>query len=263
MIKLIENELIKIFKRKSIYVLLIISLIAIIVYNYMNPDQNDSTFEMYTDDLDISILEKGIEDTQNKMSNTTTYDTNEEQPLNDLQEFLQNLDSDIETLVSQNIELEFAKLYNRYEKNSWQRYALNEERNGYSFENNSDLAYNQDIRNNIKIIKDYEINSNTQITKKQYDKAIEKYNGYVSVLDSNNWKEYVIYKVNSLKEEKNLATEKERNWIQIEIEINELRLDNNIEYGNDMLNTYIEEYRSENYVLQNYEDVEEKDDFTK
>ena len=51
MIKLIENELIKIFKRKSIYVLLIISLIAIIVYNYMNPDQNDSTFEMYTDDL--------------------------------------------------------------------------------------------------------------------------------------------------------------------------------------------------------------------
>ena len=35
LIKLIENELIKIFKRKSIYVLLIISLIAIIVYNYM------------------------------------------------------------------------------------------------------------------------------------------------------------------------------------------------------------------------------------
>ena len=60
MIKLIENELIKIFKRKSIYVLLIISLIAIIVYNYMNPDQNDSTFEMYTDDLDISILETEI-----------------------------------------------------------------------------------------------------------------------------------------------------------------------------------------------------------
>ncbi len=264
MIKLIENELIKIFKRKSIYVLLIISLIAIIAYNYMNPDQNDSTFKMYTDDLDISILEKGIEDTENKMAETTIYDTNEEeQTKNGLQEFLQKLNSDIETLVSQNIELEFAKLYNRYEKNSWQRYALNEERNGYSFENNSDLAYNQDIRNNIKIIKDYEINPNTQITKKQYDKAIEKYNGYVSVLDSNNWKEYVIYKINSLKEEKNLATEKERNWIQIEVDINELRLDNNIRYTDDNLNTYIEEYRSESYVLQNYEEIEERNDFTK
>ena len=264
MIKLIENELIKIFKRKSIYVLLIISLIAIIVYNYMNPDQNDSTFEMYTDDLDISILEKGIEDTENKMAETTTYDTNEEeQPKNDLQEFLQNLNSDIETLISQNIELEFAKLYNRYEKNSWQRYALNEERNGYSFENNSDLSYNQDIRNDIKIIKDYELNPNTQISQEEYEKAIEKYNGYVEVLDSNAWKEYVIYKINSLKEEKNLVSEEETNWIQIEIDINELRLDNNIGYKDDMLNTYIEEYRSESYVLQNYEEVEEKDDFTK
>ena len=56
MIKLIENELIKIFKRKSIYVLLVFSLIAIIIYNYMNPDQNDSTLKMNTDDLDISIL---------------------------------------------------------------------------------------------------------------------------------------------------------------------------------------------------------------
>ena len=40
MIKLIKNELIKIFKRKTIYFLLILSMIAVIIYNYINPDQN-------------------------------------------------------------------------------------------------------------------------------------------------------------------------------------------------------------------------------
>lgn len=40
MIKLIKNELMKIFKRKTIYFLLILSMIAVIIYNYINPDQN-------------------------------------------------------------------------------------------------------------------------------------------------------------------------------------------------------------------------------
>lgn len=264
MIKLIENELIKIFKRKSIYVLLVFSLIAIVIYNYMNPDQNDSTLKMNTDDLDISILEKGIEDIKNRMAEENTTDKNEEvQPQNDIQKFLQNLNSSIEGLVIQNIDLEFAKLYDRYEKESWQRYALNEERNGYSFENNSNLTYNHDIKSNIKTIKDYELNPDTQITKEQYDKAVEKYNGYVKTLDSNNWKEYVTYRINSLKEEKDLASKEEANWLQIEIDINQMRLDNNIEYKDNRLNTYIEEYRSNYYSLQNYEEIEEKDDFVK
>ena len=55
MIKLVKNELIKIFKRKSIYILLIISMITIIIYNYMNPDQNNVTLRMSTNDLNVSL----------------------------------------------------------------------------------------------------------------------------------------------------------------------------------------------------------------
>ena len=40
MVKLLKNELIKIFKRKSIYFMFFLSIIAIIVHNNLNPDQN-------------------------------------------------------------------------------------------------------------------------------------------------------------------------------------------------------------------------------
>lgn len=259
MIKLIENELIKILKRKSIYVLLIASLIAIIIYNYMNPDQNPATLKINTNDLDTSSLERDLENTQNNIPEENATIQSETQ--NELQNFLQNLNNDVENLISKNVSLEFAKLYNRYETESWQRYALNEERNGYSFENNSNLSYNQDIYNNIKIIKDYEINPNTQITEEQYNKSIEVYNGYIEALDSNNWKQYVLYKIQCLKEEQELDLDKNSSWIQIEIDINQLRLENNIKYEDDKLNEYIEQYRGERYYLQNYEQLEEKNEF--
>ena len=219
MIKLIENELIKILKRKSIYVLLIASLIAIIIYNYMNPDQNPATLKINTNDLDTSSLERDLENTQNNIPEENATIQGEIQ--NELHNFLQNLNNDVENLISKNVSLEFAKLYNRYETESWQRYALNEERNGYSFENNSNLSYNQDIYNNIKIIKDYEINPNTQITEEQYNKSIEVYNGYIDALDSNNWKQYVLYKIQCLKEEQELDLDKNSSWIQILININQ------------------------------------------
>lgn len=240
MIKLVKNELIKIFKRKSIYILLIISMITIIIYNYMNPDQNNVTLRMSTNDLNVSSLESGIKNTQNE---------------------LQNLNGNIETLINKNESLEFAKLYNDFEKDSWQRYALNEERTGYGFANKSDLSYNQDITNNIKIIKEYELNPNSEVTEEQYNKAIKKYNGYLDVLHSDNWKEYTKYKINSLNEEKTSASEEDVKWLEIEIDINRLRLDNNIQYKDDIMNTYIEQYREESYYLQSNEELKEKDDF--
>ena len=240
MIKLVKNELIKIFKRKSIYLLLIISFIVIIVYNYMNPDQNPSALNFNTNNLNVSSLESSIKSKQNDF---------------------QNSNFNIQDFISQNVSLEFAKLYNSFEKDSWQRYALNEERMGYTFGNNSN--YNQDITNNINIIKDYELNINTKINDEQYNTAINKYNGYINVLNLGDWKEYVKYKINSLNEEKDSAPEEEKKWYEIEIKINQLRLNNNIEYKNDRLNTYIQEYREKKYYLQSNEDLVEKDDYRK
>ena len=55
MINLLKNELIKIFKRKSIYFLFIVSIISIIIYNYLNPDQNIIVTEK-TEDMNRSEL---------------------------------------------------------------------------------------------------------------------------------------------------------------------------------------------------------------
>lgn len=61
MLKLIENELIKIFKRKSIYFLFLISIIAVIIYNYKNPDQNPVLgFDNNTSDYNIEALENTL-----------------------------------------------------------------------------------------------------------------------------------------------------------------------------------------------------------
>ena len=71
MIKLIQNELIKIFKRKSIYVLLILSLFVIVIYNYINPNQNtivtkstndmvlsNENEDLFKDDIELYIVPK-------------------------------------------------------------------------------------------------------------------------------------------------------------------------------------------------------------
>ena len=210
----------------------ILSIIAIIVYNYKNPDQN-----------------------------VINYRGSKNIPV-DSDAFLNSIKNNTESYIYSLAYNEFAKLYNEvFEENSWQRYALNEERTGYGFANKSDLSYNQDITNNIKIIKEYELNPNSEVTEEQYNKAIEKYNGYLDVLHSDNWKEYTKYKINSLNEEKISASEEDVKWLEIEIDINRLRLDNNIEYKNDMINTYIEQYREESYYLQSNEELKEKDDF--
>ena len=52
LIKLIKNELIKIFKRKSIYILLLLSLIVVIIHNYNTPDQNPK-FPVFTSEIPL------------------------------------------------------------------------------------------------------------------------------------------------------------------------------------------------------------------
>ena len=97
LIKLIQNELIKIFKRKSIYFLFLISIIAVIIYNYKNPDQNP-VLGFDTSDYNI----EAIENTLDKIPNNTEH------------------------YIMQKVSIELYKVYNSFEEGSWQRYALKE-----------------------------------------------------------------------------------------------------------------------------------------
>lgn len=229
MIKLIQNELIKIFKRKSIYVLLIISVFAIIAYNYTNPDQNSPSISLGTKDVPIDSIEKRLETmdkhTENYIKNKTTVD--------------------------------FYKLYNSYNEESWQRYALNEERSGHNIGNTS-FDYH-DIQQCLQTINEYELSENSEITAESYEFAKERYNKYVKLLNADDWKEFIKYEIKKLEEIKNQGslTDEQKLIISLEIEICELRLNNNVKYGNDTSNQYLEKYREYNETLAYYQNIGE------
>lgn len=215
MIRLIQNELIKIFKRKSIYFLLFLSMIAIFIYNDINPNQHKLfSFEYSTGDLPI-------------------FNVN-----NDLQEKEYN---------------NFAELYNSFEQNSWQRYALNEERTQIIIRNVY-TDYNLDIRSYLNNITDYEFNPNSEISQSLYVSSKTKYNQYVDALNSDNWIDFVNLKIKNLEERKNTEEllPNEIKEIDFEIEIYKLRLDYNINFNHNMKNSYLNEYKSNFYMIQSY-----------
>ena len=203
LIKLIKNELIKIFKRKSIYILLVISLLVIIIYNYNNPDQNKIVY-LYKSNLGMISLE--------------------------------NMNYDTERYITYKASNDFFELFNRYDKDSWQRCALSEELRGQSL-NNIEIQI-EIIKSYLKTINDYELNGNSNVTIEDYEKSKEKYNNFVKALDDDNWREYTNLKINELIERKNANSSENINGIDVEIEICKLRLEYDINYGNNILNDY-------------------------
>lgn len=224
LIKLIQNELIKIFKRKSIYFLLILSAIVIVVYNNMNPDQN--TIESFN-------------------SNTKSV------PIDGMEAALENMKDNMEDYIRQKASIDFWKLYNTFEEGSWQRYALKEESAGHVV-NNVYTDYNLDINMYLYNINDYEFDLNSQISLETYNDSKIKYNEYIESLNSNNWKNFVNLKIKNLEERKsseNLSAS-EIEEINFEIDIYQLRLNNNINFDYNIQNQYLEQYKTNYYNLQ-------------
>lgn len=224
MFKLVQNELIKIFKRKSIYVLLIISIIIVFIFNYKNPDQNEGIMQIGTKNIDLQGLEQSLESAKDN----------------------------IERYLRQKVSFEFYKIYNKYEENSWQKYALNEERGGYG---GNKIEYNHNIENNLYLVYDYELNDNTEVTTEIYEKSKEYLKQYIEALDSNDWKKFVELKLQNLKEIKKYVQDEktELSKVSINIETYELRLQNNIIFANNILNLYLDEYRTNCYLMEDSE----------
>lgn len=222
LIKLIQNELIKIFKRRSSYILFIILVLAIIAFNYITLNEN------------------------NERMASRAY----------LREFEPVLDLDSEEIgtesyASEKSAIDFYNLYNKYEENSWQRYALNEERKTYGVYDFPTDFY-RDVQSTINTINDYEYNYETEVNEQEYSRAKEKYEEYIKVLDEGDWKQFVSLKIKNLEEIKNQfdTTSDESKSINIELALYQYRLQYNIEFKNDILNEYIENLRQSQYLLE-------------
>ena len=217
MIKLIQNELIKIFKRKSIYFLFLISIIVIIIYNIINPDQNEPvSFYNSTQDYNVEAMEKS----------------------------LKKMEIGSKEYVSQKASIELDKVYNSFEEESWQRYALKEETQRLII-NNVQTNYNLDMIMYLQNIIKYELNPNYEISTEIYNTSKEKYNAYLQALNSDDWKEFLRLKIHNLEELKNASKEE----LNIEIEYYNLRLNNNINFGYNIQNQYLAQYKSNCYNI--------------
>ena len=191
LIKLIQNELIKIFKRKSIYLLFLISIIAIIIYNNINPDQNQIV------DYNSNTSDYNVESIENALKNST---------------------GNMDEYITQKASIDFGKLYNTFKEGSWQRYALKEEISR-NIVNNVYTDYNLDIMEYLKNINDYELNPYSEISQEEYEIVKIKYNEYVEALSSNDWKQFASLKIKNLKERKNTETLVEGEIEEINLEI--------------------------------------------
>lgn len=199
-------------------------MLFIIIYNNINPDQNKiSLLNSKTEDYPVEIMKKTLE----------------------------KIDKNGNEYAVQEAFIEFANLYNSFKQDSWQRYALKEE-TMYQSINNVYTNYNLDINKYLENIKCYELNTNAEITKELYNVSKIKYNEYVNSLKSNDWKQFIYLKIKNLEERKNTQNllEDEIKEINFEIEVYKLRLDNNINFGYDISNQYLEQYKSNYYLME-------------
>lgn len=213
---LIKNEITKILKKKSIYVLLIIAiayaLLTNCIYKFVYSNLQNL---LLNDSYETSYLEEQLK----------TLDTNKP--------------SDLSEYISVKSELETYQLKKNYEKNSWQEYII-------------DTKISQIITEKNEYI--YQIDKNEQ-TQASIDKLEKQYSELISILDGaqgeDGWKQFALTDINDTKMEIELLkqqkeiTESTLEKQQLDktikqsertLEALQMRIDKNIPYGNDDMN---------------------------
>lgn len=224
MLNLLKNEFYKVFHKKSTYIVLIIIFLYAILVNYIyNRDVNDSIDYYYSPYILSEEEERDYKEiVKNYNPNTSSKD-----------EYVYALTV-----------LDISKNLKQYEKNSWQYNILNDDY--YSVAYN---YYSVDV-----------FNYNDAGAKKTYDE-------YNEALSSNDWKYFVNLNIvleetmiAELKQNLSNVNEKEINNYKAELFSHEerlnllkYRLEENISYGNDYLNTAISIIESSAYSVKLYE----------
>lgn len=206
MSSLIKNEIIKIFKKKSIYVMLIVTfaftILTNVIYKYIYNMNGDYFSEGY-----IEVLEE-----QQKSLNP---DNPEE----------------VSIYINNKTDLDTYNLAKQYDKDSWQyEIILNYGRNYIS-----DLNYTT-----------YQDKNSDRITEAQ-----EKYDEFLKRINEGNWRTFAEEELNNMK--KNIALSEEDFTTKVQLESLQMRLDYNIEYGNNYKNAALSRYSSNKMQVVDYE----------
>ena len=212
MTNLIKNELYKVFKRKSIYILLSIMLCIITLNTFLT--------KKYSIEDPVSTLTEEKYELQELKRTIDSYDKNSPGEEEEYYNALSNI--------------ELYELTDKY-KEPWKKILIRENlRNIIHSMNNAKY-----IEKNIEAYNEY---------KKEYD-------AFLKELDSNDWKYFVNKEIKastdelaSLEKEREKAKNKELYNSRIKTENNKLeklklRLEKDIPYDNNYLNTALEDYK--------------------
>lgn len=225
MIKLIKNELTKIFKKKSLYITLLITLIFIIICNFIYKLQDSNN---YNYEVEISFYEQ------------------------QLKELNLNNKEDIETYIIYKSELDQAKLEKSYGGyDTWQARIIQEqlapiiqEMNEYQYKTKNQTAYEN--------------------AKKEYDAIIAKIDaGDWRYFANEELKEVesTLAQQNKSKDQMQNASDLDNQIYMLELQKQVLnwRLEKDIPYGNDYKNTCLNKYQSAKMSIKQYESASDKD----
>ena len=224
MIRLIENEFKKIFKKKAIYILLFITLAYIILSNFLIKYNNNNSIYFYTGDLDYYENELKTLDPNNPS----------ERPL----------------YIEIKSQLEMSKLTNEYGGgNSWQAYIINTNLSGdittiVSYECSdeiSDIAYKEAKQNYDTAIQKFKDNNWKYFAKKALDNTNKTLAEQYKLKESTKDAEALASINNTIKN------------LEVEKQVNTWRLEKNISYENSFLNTALKNYYSNKINLISYD----------
>lgn len=223
LISLIKNELKKVFKRKLLWILFIIVFLFILL-NF--------------------VMDK-------RYSATSFYNSFREEEINFYRDEIKNLDSeryeDKENYVYYKTNIDIYELEQNYPDDSWQRYIISE----YLFNVIEKMNRAKYINNN----------------QSDYDTAKEEYDNYINYFENDDWIFFANKDLEDLSNEKKEQeeylktivdkriisdTNKTIESINIKLENVRMRLDKNIKYGYDYLNSAMDIVLSSKMDILNY-----------
>lgn len=215
MIKLIKNEFIKIFNKKSIYILFAISLLFVVFTNYIYKYKLDENNNIKTSTYDSSYL-KYAKEKLNSLDTTKEANKSEEARLR--------------------TEINTYELYEKYGIDSWQVYITNEKLINLLTEINESKYITKDVDELSILTSEYNEIINRFDTDNWQIFVKEEINEY-----EEQYKTYEDYYNNSKITEEALKYFKTA--IDIDIQMCNYRLDNNISYAKSYLNEAIDNYK--------------------
>lgn len=210
MSSLIKNEITKILKKKSIYIMLIVILAFIIITNVMYKYKGASMMGGYYSESYIKMIEEEIKK------------LNPQNP------------AEVDQYVDYKNDIDTYNLLRKYDEDSWQ----------YDVILNKGAEYISELN-----IYEYEDKNAAAL-----EEAKTEYNQFIERLNSGDWRKFAEEELEIAKQsKKDMGKDSNDSMLDLQIETAQMRLDYNIEYGNNYKNEALSRYSNSKMQVLQYE----------